>query len=124
MIKPKAIGRDPMAIAALWDEMYHAFYSVGRSGITVAALSGFEIALWDIKGKALHTPVYQLLGGPAHDKLKAFASLSQYTRPRKQVKLRSLSLRKDYRVKLHIGDVESLAAYGAQSETEWILWLI
>ena len=65
MIKPKAVGRDPMAIAALWDEMYYAFYSVGRSGITIAAMSGFEIALWDIKGKALHTPVYQLLGGRA-----------------------------------------------------------
>jgi L-alanine-DL-glutamate epimerase-like enolase superfamily enzyme len=111
MIKPKAIGRDPMAIAALWDEMYHAFYSVGRSGITVAALSGFEIALWDIKGKALHTPVYQLLGGPAHDKLKAFASLSQYTRPAEAGKASELVAEKGFTaLKLHIGDVESLAA--------------
>jgi len=81
MIKPKVTGRDPMAIAALWNELFYAFYSVGRSGITIAALSGFEIALWDIKGKAFNTPVYQLLGGPAHDKLKGFASLSQYTEP-------------------------------------------
>ena len=111
MIKPKAIGRDPMAIAALWDEMFYAFYSVGRSGITIAAMSGFEIALWDIKGKALHTPVYQLLGGPAHDKLKAFASLSQYTRPAEAVKASEFIAEKGFTaLKMHFSDVDSMAA--------------
>ena len=111
MVKPKAIGRDPTAIAALWDEMYQAFYSVGRSGITIAALSGFEIALWDIKGKALHTPVYQLLGGPAHNKLRAFASLSQYTRPTEAGRASEVVAEKGYTaLKLHMNDVDSLAA--------------
>ena len=110
MIKPRAIGRDPMAIAALWDEMFYAFYSVGRSGITIAALSGFEIALWDIKGKSLNTPVYQLLGGLAHDKLKAFASLSQYARPLEAGKASELVAGKGFTaLKLHFGDVDSLA---------------
>ena len=111
MIKPKAIGRDPMAIAAIWDEMYYAFYSVGRSGITIAAMSGFEIALWDIKGKALHTPVYQLLGGPAHDKIKAFASLSQYGRPVEAGRASELVAEKGFTaLKLHVGNVDTLAA--------------
>ncbi len=111
MIKPKAIGRDPMAIAALWDEMYNAFYSVGRSGITIAAMSGFEIALWDIKGKALHTPVYQLLGGPAHDKIRAFASLSQYARPVEAGKATEHVAGMGFTaLKLHLGDVDTLAA--------------
>jgi D-galactarolactone cycloisomerase len=111
MIKPKAIGRDPMAISALWDEMFYTFYSVGRSGITIAALSGFEIALWDIKGKALNTPVYQLLGGPAHDKLRAFASLSQYDKPTEAAKAAELAANKGFTaLKLHFGDVDTLAA--------------
>jgi len=111
MIKPKVTGRDPMAIAALWDELFYAFYSVGRSGITIAALSGFEIALWDIKGKALNTPVYQLLGGPAHDKIKAFASLSQYTRPAEAGRAAEVVAEKGFTaLKLHLGDVDSLAA--------------
>ena len=111
MIKPKAVGRDPMAIAALWNEMYYAFYSVGRSGITIAALSGFEIALWDIKGKALNTPVYQLLGGPAHDKLRAFASLSQYARPVEAGKASEVVVGQGFTaLKMHFGDVDSLAA--------------
>ena len=111
MIKPRAIGRDPMAIAALWDQMFYAFYSVGRTGITIAALSGFEIALWDIKGKVLHTPVYQLLGGPAHDKLKAFASLSQYSKPEEAAKASELVAEKGFTaLKLHFSDVDTLAA--------------
>ena len=75
MIKPKVVGRDPMAIAALWDETFRAFYYAGRGGIAISAMSGIEMALWDIKGKALDVPVYELLGGPAHDKLQSYASL-------------------------------------------------
>ena len=111
MIKPKAIGKDPMAISALWDEMFYAFYSVGRSGITIAAMSGLEIALWDIKGKALNTPVYQLLGGPAHDKLRAYASLSDYSTPAEAGKASELVAVKGFTaLKLHQRDVNSVAA--------------
>ncbi len=80
MIKPMVVGKDPMAVDAIWNEVFHAFYYAGRGGITVSALSGVEMALWDIKGKALNAPVYQLLGGPAHDKLRAYASLAHYTK--------------------------------------------
>ena len=111
MIKPKAVGKDPMAIAALWDEMFHSFYTAGREGITIAALSGFEIALWDIKGKVLNSPVYQLLGGPAHDKIRAYASLSYYDKPEEIGKVSALIAEKGFTaLKLHQGDINSIAA--------------
>jgi L-alanine-DL-glutamate epimerase-like enolase superfamily enzyme len=111
MIKPKVLGKDPAAIAALWNDLYYAFYSVGRSGITIAAMSGFEIALWDIKGKALRTPVYQLLGGAAHAQFRAFASLSQFTTPAEAAKAAEYVVKQGFTaLKLHLGDVETLAA--------------
>ena len=110
MIKPKVLGKDPAAIAALWNDLYYAFYSVGRSGITIAAMSGLEIALWDIKGKALHTPVYQLLGGPAHNKIRAFASLSQFNTPTEAAQAAEYVIKQGHTaLKLHLGDVETLA---------------
>jgi L-alanine-DL-glutamate epimerase-like enolase superfamily enzyme len=111
MIKPKVVGKDPLAIAALWHDLFYAFYSVGRSGTTIAALSGFEIALWDIKGKALRTPVYQLLGGSAHTKIKAFASLSQFNTPGDAAQAAEYAAKQGYKaLKLHLGNVETLAA--------------
>jgi L-alanine-DL-glutamate epimerase-like enolase superfamily enzyme len=111
MIKPKVAGKDPLAITGLWNELYYAFYSAGRSGITIAALSGFEIALWDIKGKALRAPVYQLLGGAAHDRIRAFASLSQFNTPAEAAQAATYAAKQGFTaLKLHLGDVETLAA--------------
>jgi hypothetical protein len=59
------IGRDPFRIEELWSEMYdHSFWAKGGGPIVFAAISAIEQALWDIKGKALGVPVYELLGGP------------------------------------------------------------
>ena len=60
------IGRDPFAIGALWQEMYRSQYFEGGRVLT-AAISAIDIALHDIKGKALGVPVYQLLGGKQRD---------------------------------------------------------
>ncbi|SVD21420.1 uncharacterized protein METZ01_LOCUS374274, partial [marine metagenome] len=56
------VGRDPMAIEALWQTFYQQQFWRGGP-IWTSAISGVEQALWDIKGKALGVPVYQLLGG-------------------------------------------------------------
>src|SRR5260370_40365800 len=57
------MGKDPRRVAHHWQAIYrHAFYRGGP--ILTSALSGIEQALWDIKGKALGVPVYELLGGP------------------------------------------------------------
>ena len=55
-----------------WQAIYrHAFYRGGP--ILTSALSGIDMALWDIKGKALGVPVYELLGGPTRDRVRVYA---------------------------------------------------
>src|SRR5687768_12866176 len=65
------IGKDPRQPAHHWQAIYrHAFY---RGGIILtSALSAVDIAMWDIKGKALGVPVYELLGGPSRDRIRLY----------------------------------------------------
>ncbi len=70
-----AVGRDPMQIGALWQEMYRSQYFEGGRVLS-AAISAIDIALHDIKGKALGVPVYDLLGGRQRDRIPTFASTS------------------------------------------------
>jgi galactonate dehydratase len=72
--RPLLIGKDPFRIQAIFDELNRKSMRWGRIGLPISVLSGIECALWDLKGKALKVPVYQLLGGPAHDKLRIYAS--------------------------------------------------
>lgn len=67
----RIIGRNPFEIERLWQELYRSFYRGGPINGTI--ISGIEIALWDIKGKALGVPVYELLGGKAREKLKIYS---------------------------------------------------
>ena len=57
------IGEDPFRTEYLWHKMYRANIYGGRRGIAIHAMSGIDLALWDIKGKALGMPVWKLLGG-------------------------------------------------------------
>lgn len=71
-IEPYLIGKDPRRVAHHWQAIYrHAFYRGGP--ILTSALSGIDQALWDIKGKALGVPVYELLGGPMRDRVRVYA---------------------------------------------------
>lgn len=67
------VGRDPFAIGALWQEMYRSQYFEGGR-VLQAAISAIDIALHDIKGKALGVPVHELLGGKQRDVIPTFAS--------------------------------------------------
>ena len=69
------LGRDPFAISALWQEMYRSQYFEGGR-VLQAAISAIDIALYDIKGKALGVPVYQLLGGKQRNRIPTFATTS------------------------------------------------
>ncbi len=71
-IEPYLIGKDPRQVVHHWQAIYrHAFYRGGP--ILTSALSGIDIALWDIKGKALGVPVYELLGGPTRQRVRVYA---------------------------------------------------
>jgi galactonate dehydratase len=71
-IEPYLVGKDPRAVAHHWQAIYrHAFYRGGP--ILTSALSGIDQALWDIKGKALGVPVYEMLGGPTRNRVRVYA---------------------------------------------------
>lgn len=71
-IAPYLIGQDPRRVVHHWQAIYrHAFYRGGP--ILTSALSGIEQALWDIKGKALGVPIYEMLGGPTRERVRAYA---------------------------------------------------
>jgi galactonate dehydratase len=71
-IEPYLIGKDPRAVVHHWQAIYrHAFYRGGP--VLTSALSGIDQALWDIKGKALGVPVYELLGGPTRNRVRVYS---------------------------------------------------
>jgi L-rhamnonate dehydratase len=69
------VGEDPEDVERLWQKMYRGLIYVGRRGIALHAISGIDIALWDLKGKAAGKPVSELLGGAKRDKVRAYASM-------------------------------------------------
>jgi L-rhamnonate dehydratase len=68
------LGEDPFRTEYLWQRMYRANIYGGRRGIAIHAMSGIDLALWDIKGKALGMPIWKLLGGGFADSLRPYAS--------------------------------------------------
>ena len=67
-------GRDPMDVEGLWQHLYHHTNRYGRRGAAIHAISGADIALWDLRGKALGKPVCELLGGLHRTSIRAYAS--------------------------------------------------
>ena len=73
-LTPILVGEDPFHIERLWQKMQCAIMGHGMTGIVGSgAMTGVEMALWDIKGKALGVPVWNLLGGKIRDKIKTYA---------------------------------------------------
>ncbi len=68
------IGEDPFETEKLWYKMYSSNLYAGRRGIAIHAMSGIDMALWDIKGKALGVPVWKILGGGFHQKIRCYSS--------------------------------------------------
>lgn len=71
------IGKDPFRIEHHNQYMYRSMYF--RGSIIMSAISAIDIALWDIKGKALGVPVYELLGGQTRDKVRSYGVVFQFT---------------------------------------------
>jgi L-alanine-DL-glutamate epimerase-like enolase superfamily enzyme len=85
-IRPVLVGRDARNIVGIWETLYNGsrdhfalsrgrgFPALGRRGLMISAMSGIDMALWDLLGKQLGAPVAQLLGGACRDKIPAYAS--------------------------------------------------
>lgn len=85
-LSPLLVGEDARQITRLWQKMYNgsrahmagdhgrSFPVLGRRGVTLSAISGVDVALWDLLGKSLGAPVHQLLGGKCRDRIPAYAS--------------------------------------------------
>lgn len=69
------VGRDPFDIEELWHLMFEKTIYYGREAVVLHAMSGVDIALWDILGKATRKPVHKLLGGSYRDRVRAYASV-------------------------------------------------
>jgi len=76
VLKPLLLGRDPCLITELWDRIYvgAGVRLFGSRGIGVVALSGVDIALWDILGKVKNTPIHQLLSNSPRNKVELYAT--------------------------------------------------
>ncbi|MXX67200.1 MAG: L-rhamnonate dehydratase [Chloroflexi bacterium] len=74
-LAPLLVGRDPLAIEALWDHMYHQTQQYGLRGAVIMAMSGIDLALWDILAKECGQPVYNLIGGKSKSRVPLYMSL-------------------------------------------------
>ncbi len=73
-LAPLVTGGDPWDYELLWQRMYRATHAWGRKGIAMAAISGVDIAIWDLLGKAAGQPVFKLLGGRTKERIPCYAS--------------------------------------------------
>jgi L-alanine-DL-glutamate epimerase-like enolase superfamily enzyme len=91
------LGQDPLEIDRLIHRMYEGSIFFGRQGAAIQAMSGIEIALWDIAGKTVRRPVYQLLGGGFKKKFLAYASILFGDTPAETEKIARLLAGQGYR---------------------------
>ena len=72
VIQPLILGEDPLNKEHIWQKVYNLLRDSGQKGMPIQALSGIDIALWDILGKKTRTPLYQLLGGKCNAKIPVY----------------------------------------------------
>ena len=85
-LKPLVIGEDPCHIERLWQKMFAAVMGHGMTGVVGSgAMTGIEMALWDIKGKVLETPVWNLLGGKMRDRIRLYGHAFDMARAEKLI---------------------------------------
>jgi D-galactarolactone cycloisomerase len=73
-LAPLIVGRDALAVEAHWETLYNALRDHGQKGGAVQGLSAIDIALWDVRGRALGVPIHTLLGGPLRTRVGAYAT--------------------------------------------------
>src|SRR4029077_17183150 len=106
VLKPLLIGMDPTQIEEVWDKAYvrGGHKEFGTRGVGVVALSGVDIALWDILGKVRGLPIYQLLGGKCRETVPVYATALYPEEPSKVAKrARALAEQGFHGVKIKVG---------------------
>lgn len=110
-LAPLVVGQDPLRIESVVDLMHRGTMIYGRRGLGMFAISGVEIALWDLLGKVRGAPVYELLGGAHRPRLPAYASLLRYDSPEAVAAACRHFVAQGFRMlKLHQIDVASVRA--------------
>lgn len=111
MIAPLAVGWDATRVTELNAHLQKKLHIFGRFGITAFAISGLDIALWDLAGKAGGLPVHRLLGGARRERIPCYASLLRYGEARQVAQHCARALAEGYEaVKLHEITDEAVAA--------------
>jgi L-rhamnonate dehydratase len=98
------LGRDP-SDTGLWDELYGACDYIGRRGLTMHALGGLDLALWDLRGQAAGKPIHELLGGAKRNRLRAYGTIY----PIKQTPAEVKQQVQDKLAKMHLSAVKLVA---------------
>ncbi len=111
LVGPLAIGRDAGDVAALMDDLARKLHNYGRNGPVSFALSGLDIALWDIAGQVAGEPLYRMLGGTRLTRVPAYASLLRYGSADLVARNAARAMERGYqRIKLHEIAVNEVAA--------------
>ena len=76
-LKPLLVGKDPLNVEPLYHHMIGRTIGQSVGGTMLGAIGGVETALWDLAGKALSVPIYQLLGGKYRDRLRLYADVGR-----------------------------------------------
>ena len=71
---PRVVGRDPFDVEVVWEDLYNRIKDYGAQGFSITALSGIDIALWDVMGRATGLPVHKLIGGAHRKEVLAYAT--------------------------------------------------
>jgi D-galactarolactone cycloisomerase len=75
----RVIGRDPFDIEVIWEDLYNRIKDYGPKGMSIAAIGGIDIALWDIVGKACNKPIHKLIGGAFRTEVDCYATGLYFT---------------------------------------------
>jgi len=111
MIAPLCIGRDSADVATLLDDVLRRLHNFGRNGPIMYAMSGIDIALWDIAGQRAGVPLHRLLGAEAKARVPAYASLMRYGKEDLVARNAAEAVARGYRqVKLHETAAENIVA--------------
>lgn len=78
-LAPQVIGRDPFDVEVIWEHLYNRIKDYGQTGMAIAAISGIDIALWDIVGKICGKPVHKMIGGAFRTEVEAYATGLYFT---------------------------------------------